>query len=101
MPALNYQRRGVAQSPSQAQLQVHNESILAGANHFHNRNQSMDVVNSNKIKQKLQNRKRAVLEQPLDDPGQQSAHDDHGSATRGQERFKPNNNASRGGNDYL
>lgn len=82
MPALNYQRRGVAQSPSQAQLQGLNDGILSGGNHFHNRNQSMDVVNSNKIKQKLQNRKRAVLE-PQDDPGHQSAHDDHGSTIRG------------------
>ena len=60
----------------------------------------MDVVNTNKIKQKLQNRKRAVLE-PQDDLGQQSVNDDQGSTNWGQERFKQNNNASRGGNDYL
>ena len=62
MPPLNIQRRGgMAQSPSQAQLQHNNDgSILGGANHFHNRNQSMDVVNTNKIKQKLVNRKRVA-----------------------------------------
>lgn len=60
----------------------------------------MDVVNTNKIKQKLQNRKRAALE-PQDDLGHQSVHDDQGSTTRGQERFKQNTNVSRGGNDYL
>lgn len=102
MPPLNIQRRGIAQSPSQANLN-NDSSILSGANHFHNRNQSMDVVNTNKIKAKLQNRKRAVQEtQPDVDPGQQSSHDDgHTSAGRNAERFKQNSNASRGGNDYL
>ena len=52
----------MAQSPSQAQLQHNDGSILGGANHFHNRNQSMDVVNTNKIKQKLVNRKRVAQE---------------------------------------
>ena len=63
----------------------------------------MDVVNTNKIKQKLVNRKRVAQEtQPDNDPGQQSSHDDgHGSAGRNVERFKQNSNASRGGNDYL
>ena len=61
----------------------------------------MDVVNTNKIKQKLQNRKRTVMEPQVEDPAHNSSNDDHGSAARGQERFKANNNTSRGGNDYL
>lgn len=61
----------------------------------------MDVVNTNKIKQKLQNRKRTMVDPKDDDPNNMSSHDDPGSAARGQERFKQNNNASRGGNDYL
>lgn len=53
----------MAQSPSQGDLMsmqggnVGQSMVPPGANHFHNRNQSMDVVNANKIKNKLQARK--------------------------------------------
>ena len=57
---MQYQRRVIAQSPSQGDLinSLNGGNIAAqgagNANHFHNRNQSMDVVNANKIKNKLQ-----------------------------------------------
>ena len=60
VPQLNYQRRVVAQSPSQGDLMSlqggnagQNSMLPPGGNHFHNRNQSMDIVNANKIKNKL------------------------------------------------
>ena len=59
--------------------------VPPGANHFHNRNQSMDVVNANKIKNKLQARKARggqslvpMQAQPManEDPGEHSGIDD-------------------------
>lgn len=58
---LQYQRRVAAQSPSQADLNNLNVGAplqAQGGNHFSNRHQSLDVVNSNKLKNKLQTRKR-------------------------------------------
>ena len=58
--------------------------VPPGANHFHNRNQSMDVVNANKIKNKLNARKGrggaslVPMQNPpmVDDPGEHSGLDD-------------------------
>ena len=76
---------------------------MLAANHFHNRNQSMDVGNANKIKNKLQTRKNRL--QPLS-PQQSVVHDSEaaegGNAIEETGRFKGNNNSSRGGaGDYI
>lgn len=102
VPGLQYQRRVIAQSPSQGELMQGNSQVL-GVNHFHARNQSMDVNAGAKIKGKLQGRKNRVL-QPIQSAAHVADPDNENSSVKEDARFKAvsNNNSSRGGGgDYI
>ena len=60
-------------------------------NHFHNRNQSLDVVNSNKLKSKFTNRKRPGGNNYLSSLNPDDGYADHGSmeeSSPGQQKYK-------------
>ena len=105
VPALQYQRRVIAQSPSQGDLMQGNSQVL-GVNHFHARNQSMDVNAGGpalKVKGQLRGKKRVL--QPISPANVHGAdNDNENNSAKDDGRFKAvsNNNSSRGGGgDYI